>query len=133
MKPIYIREYCEILASWSSGIDQCNSQHEASMNIVLSYDESYWSERISSNFLICISWIETSPLNSTLYSSSKTVTMILIELCCYAVIFPQSQKMHSFVPRAKINGKVEFHAWFPLWFINIQRVVNFYEWIFLIR
>ena len=42
----------------------------------------------------------------------------------------QSQKMYSFVPRAKLNGKVGFHTWFPLWFINIQRVLIFYEWIF---
>ena len=27
---------------------------EALMNVVLSYDKSYWSERISQNFLICI-------------------------------------------------------------------------------
>ena len=32
-------------------------------------------------------------------------------------------EMYSFC--AKMNGKVEFYAWFPLWFINIQRVVNF--------
>ena len=30
----------------------CNSQHEALMNMVLSYGESYWPERISHNFLI---------------------------------------------------------------------------------
>ena len=35
----------------------------------------------------------------------------------------QSHKMYSFVPRAKMNGKVGFHALFPLWFI-----VNNYEW-----
>ena len=45
----------------------------------------------------------------------------------------QSKKMYSFLPHAKMNGKVGFHAWFPLWFINIQRVVIFYGWIFLIR
>ena len=46
---------------------------------------------------------------------------------------PQSQKIYSFLPCAKMNGKVGFHAWFPLWFINIQRVVTFYEWIFFVR
>ena len=35
----------------------------------------------------------------------------------------QSRKMFSFVPHAKMNGKVGFYAWFPLWFINIQSVV----------
>ena len=31
--------------------------------------------------------------------------------------------MYSFVPHAKMNAKVGLYAWFPLWFINIQRVV----------
>ena len=30
----------------------CNSQHEALMNMIQSYNESYWPERISDNFLI---------------------------------------------------------------------------------
>ena len=37
----------------------------------------------------------------------------------------QSRKTYSFVPHAKMNGKVGFHASFPLWFIHIQRVVIF--------
>ena len=35
------------------------------------------------------------------------------------------QKNVLFVLRAKMNGKVRFYAWFPLWFINIQRFVIF--------
>ena len=33
--------------------------------------------------------------------------------------------MYSFVPYAKMNGKVGFYTWFPLWFINAQRIVIF--------
>ena len=40
------------LAELTNGTD-CNSQHKALMNMVLSYDESYGPERISHIFLIC--------------------------------------------------------------------------------
>ena len=37
----------------------------------------------------------------------------------------QSQKMHSFVPHAKMNGKFGFHAWFHYDLLIFKRVVIF--------
>ena len=61
------------LAALTSRI-YCNSQHEASVNrVCVSYDESYWPERISHNFLVC--WNRKIITLAKLYPSNFDVPL----------------------------------------------------------
>ena len=65
----------------------CNSQHEALMNMVLSFYESYWSEIISHNFLIWYTFLNYKEKEWNFFIYYPRWFKIVLSSCSFECIY----------------------------------------------